>query len=88
MLFPAFPFNLSPYDAQRYISPFASVVRHENMLASLGARMFPSLGFQPLEPARLMPVYFPGWILDVEVKGEVTIKGDDVCVEHYALNTL
>ncbi|KAF9450360.1 hypothetical protein P691DRAFT_701491 [Macrolepiota fuliginosa MF-IS2] len=73
----AFPFNLSPYDAQRYISPFASVIRHEGMLASIGARIFPALGFEPLKPARFTPVYFPGWFLDAEVKGEVSIKGDD-----------
>jgi hypothetical protein len=26
----------------------------------------------------LQPVYFPGWILDVELQGQVTIKGHDV----------
>jgi hypothetical protein len=50
------------------------------MLESLAAFMLPSLGFEPIKPFRLTPVYFPGWIIDAEVKGEVNYKGDEVCL--------
>lgn len=39
---------------------------------------FPNFGFTPLKPVRLQPVYFPAWILDVELQGQVSIKGIDV----------
>ncbi|KXN89111.1 hypothetical protein AN958_06312 [Leucoagaricus sp. SymC.cos] len=73
----AFPFTQSPNEAERILSPLASVVRSEKYIESFASRIFPGMGFQSIKPFRLTPVYFPGWILDVEVKGEVTIKGDD-----------
>lgn len=74
----AFPFKLSPDQAQRQLSPFASLIRHENMFSSVLSWILPALGFQPLKPAQFAAVYFPGWILDLELKGEVVFEGDDV----------
>jgi len=36
------------------------------------------LGFEPLKPHRLTPVWFPGWVIDAEVQGVVT-KDGEVC---------
>ncbi len=74
----ALPFKLSPEDAQRNLSPIAAMIRHENMLSALFGWAFPILGFEPLKPVQFVPVYFPGWIVDIELKGDVIIKGDRV----------
>ncbi|KAL9714117.1 hypothetical protein Ac2012v2_002425 [Leucoagaricus gongylophorus] len=33
------------------------------------------LGFEPIKPVRLTPVWFPGWVIDAEVQGDVNIQG-------------
>lgn len=74
----AYPFNVSPEAAQNLLSPFASTLLRKKLFQSILCWFFPDAGFEPIRPVRLQPVYFPGWILDVELQGQVTIKGHDV----------
>ena len=38
------------------------------------------LGFEPIKPVRLTPVWFPGWVIDAEVQVDVNIQGAEVCL--------
>lgn len=77
--FPAFPFERSPLEAQRLVGALASVLCGEKGLQSFAAALLPMLGFEPIKPVRLTPVWFPGWVIDAEVQGDVNIQGAEVC---------
>ena len=67
----AFPFKFSPADAIAHLAPHASALfMFKGFFRSLAARFLPGLGYQPLQPTRIIPVYFPAWIIDAELEVE------------------
>ncbi|EKM78747.1 hypothetical protein AGABI1DRAFT_114349 [Agaricus bisporus var. burnettii JB137-S8] len=73
----AYPFEIPPGYAQHMLAPFAAFLMRKKFIESILCWAFPNFGFTPLKPVRLQPVYFPAWILDVELQGQVSIKGID-----------
>lgn len=72
----AYPFCISPEDAIVQLAPYASFIcLFEQFFGSLGARFLPGVGFKPLLPVQITPVYFPGWLIDAEVSADFTVKG-------------
>lgn len=78
--FKAFPFNLSPFEAQRFLAPLASVTcsNFRKVWPSIGAFTLPFVNFDFLRPARFSAVYFPAWIVTGEVEASVIYKGVQV----------
>ncbi|KAG1717634.1 uncharacterized protein EDB91DRAFT_1259462 [Suillus paluster] len=65
---PAIPFAFSKEAAIRHVGLAASVgCLFRNFLGSLGAKYIGG-NFQPIQPIRIQPVYFPAWFLDSEVE--------------------
>ncbi|TFK40334.1 hypothetical protein BDQ12DRAFT_680763 [Crucibulum laeve] len=73
----AFPFNVTPDEAITLIAPYAAILARKSILSSIAARVLPGFGFQPIQPSRLSPVYFPAWVIDAEVKADVTVKDSE-----------
>lgn len=44
---------------------------------SFAARFFPNLGFQPVLPTQIVPVYFPAWIIDAEIEVQFSYRNHD-----------
>ncbi|KAF8638265.1 hypothetical protein AX17_002287 [Amanita inopinata Kibby_2008] len=75
----AFPFGLSPADAVVQMAPYASLLLvGKQLIGSLAARFLPGLGFEPLKPTRIAPVYFPAWIVDAELQASVSYGNEQV----------
>lgn len=65
----AYPFALSPEEAIIQMSLSMSmycVGLGRGFWSSLGARIFPGLGFQPVLPVRIKALYIPAWFVDAE----------------------
>jgi hypothetical protein len=63
------------------MGPHASALfMFKGIFRSLAARFLPGFGFQPLEPTRIVPVYFPAWIIDAEVEVEFSYGNHDTQV--------
>ncbi|KAG8213022.1 hypothetical protein J3R82DRAFT_11414 [Butyriboletus roseoflavus] len=80
VVFAAIPFAFSPEDAISHIGVAASVagyvgrsrkgqpnVPFTTLIASILAKYFPMNGFQPLQPTRIQPLYFPTWFVRAEL---------------------
>ncbi|EPQ54081.1 hypothetical protein GLOTRDRAFT_139481 [Gloeophyllum trabeum ATCC 11539] len=73
-----YPFRVSPDDAVRDMSIAAALPVIGHYFSSLVARWFPALGFEPIKPALLQPLYVPGWMIDAEVTGNAWVTyGED-----------
>ena len=65
---PAIPFAFSKEAAIRHVGVAASAgCLFRDFLGSLGAKYIGG-NFQPIQPIRIQPVYFPAWFLDAEVE--------------------
>jgi len=74
----AFPFKFSPADAIVHMAPHASALfMFKGFFRSLAARFLPRLGYQPLQPTRIIPVYFPVWIIDAEIEVDFSYGNHD-----------
>ncbi|KIK10277.1 hypothetical protein K443DRAFT_670904 [Laccaria amethystina LaAM-08-1] len=73
----AFPFGFSSNDAIRYLAPYAAVLCKSEFISSVIARFLPLLGFEPILPKRITPVYFPAWIVDAELKATVNHQSNE-----------
>lgn len=73
----AFPFAYDSDDAIRYLAPYAAVLCKSKFFNSAIARFLPSLGFEPILPKRITPVYFPAWIVDAELKATVNHQSNE-----------
>jgi hypothetical protein len=72
----AWPFCLSAQDAVVKMGPYASVLcLFRNIVGSLGARILPNL-FTPIQPAQIVPIYFPAWFIDTELGADITMGED------------
>jgi hypothetical protein len=61
------------------MGPHASLLTvFKGIFGSLGARFLPGFGFQPLQPTRIQPVYFPAWIIDAELEVEISYGSTQV----------
>ncbi|KAJ7284956.1 hypothetical protein C8J57DRAFT_1289983 [Mycena rebaudengoi] len=85
----AYPFKISTAEAILQLGPYASIFHGGAGLAisAAAARFLPFLGFRPPQPLKIVPVYFPAWIIDAEVAASVSastdrgkVKGDVSCV--------
>ena len=77
----AFPFKFSPADAIVHMAPHASALfMFKGFFRSLAARFLPALGYHPLQPTRIIPVYFPAWIIDAEMEVEFSYGNHDTQV--------
>ncbi|KAJ6619715.1 hypothetical protein B0H10DRAFT_2024587 [Mycena sp. CBHHK59/15] len=75
----AYPFKLSTSEAIVQLAPYGSLFSPDSPgahLSSLGARFLPFLGFQPQQPIKIVPVYFPAWLIDAEVEAKVSLSTD------------
>ncbi|KAF8149983.1 hypothetical protein B0H34DRAFT_731983 [Crassisporium funariophilum] len=73
----AFPFRLSPEEAQAQLAPWASITcdyRPSVVFSSCVNRILPALGLNILRPIKFAPVYFPAWIINAEVEASATYK--------------
>lgn len=63
------------------MGPYASACFFfRGIFGSLAARFLPGFGFQPLQPMRIIPVYFPAWIIDAEIEVEFSYGDHDMKV--------
>ena len=77
--FEAYPFQVSPEDAQKYLSIFGSTTCNiQKLLPSFGAHYLPFLNFDFVRPVRFSAVYFPAWFVNGEVEANITYKGAQV----------
>ncbi|TFK28104.1 hypothetical protein FA15DRAFT_634302 [Coprinopsis marcescibilis] len=73
----AYPFAFDENDAKRLLAPAAAALCKENIISSTLHRLLPWLEFKYLEPKRIVPVYFPAWIVDAEVESKVKYNGSE-----------
>ncbi|KAG1750771.1 hypothetical protein EDB19DRAFT_1676880 [Suillus lakei] len=66
----AIPFAFSKEAAIRHVAYF------RDFIGSLGAKYIGG-NFQPIQPIRIQPVYFPAWFLDAEVESYLNDEDDD-----------
>ncbi|KAK2463403.1 hypothetical protein APHAL10511_004489 [Amanita phalloides] len=84
----AFPFRLSPEDAVVQMAPYASILLvFKQVIGSFGARLLPGFGFEPIRPTRIVPVYFPAWVIDGELQASVTYNNTQRTILSQFLNT-
>ncbi|KAJ7158791.1 hypothetical protein C8R46DRAFT_400900 [Mycena filopes] len=69
----AFPFKVSPEEANTELSKHA-----------LLPRTFFAIFSPPLKPTKLVPVYFPAWLVDAEIEAKVTLSNASESLEGYA----
>lgn len=50
----------------------------KQLIGSLAARYLPGLGFEPIRPTRIVPVYFPAWVVDGELQTSITYNDTQV----------
>ncbi|KAF9557411.1 hypothetical protein CPC08DRAFT_49520 [Agrocybe pediades] len=66
----AFPFRMSPEQAQREMAKWGSIINDgEKFIGSLLAPFVPFVDYQ--RPLRITPVYFPAWLVNAFIKAEV-----------------
>lgn len=62
------------------MAPFASfLLLFRQLLGSVGARLLPGFGFEPVRPKWIAPVYFPAWVIDAELETSITHIDVQVC---------
>ncbi|KIL67566.1 hypothetical protein M378DRAFT_9342 [Amanita muscaria Koide BX008] len=54
------------------MAPWVSALLMKQFIGSMGARFLPGLGFEPLQPTRILPVYFPAWVIDGELQASIS----------------
>ncbi|KAG2110867.1 uncharacterized protein F5147DRAFT_687596 [Suillus discolor] len=73
----AIPFAFSKEAAIRHVGVAASAgCFFRDFVGSLGAKYIGG-NFQPIQPIRIQPVYFPAWFLDAEVESYLTDEDDE-----------
>ncbi|KAG0706822.1 hypothetical protein DFH29DRAFT_900197 [Suillus ampliporus] len=73
----AIPFAFSKETAIRHVGLAASVgCLFRDFLGSLGAKYLGG-NFQPIQPIRIQPVYFPAWFVDAEVESHMNARDDE-----------
>jgi hypothetical protein len=69
----AFPFRMTPEEAQRTMGKGAVHICHNlGLLASAMAIFFPSSNV--LRPVRFSAAYFPAWIVNAEIEADITYR--------------
>ncbi|KAH6913073.1 hypothetical protein BKA70DRAFT_1421336 [Coprinopsis sp. MPI-PUGE-AT-0042] len=71
----AYPFAFDENNAKRLLAPIGAGLCRGPILSSVLHRFLPSLQLEHLEPQRILPVYFPAWIVDAEVEAKVNYQG-------------
>ncbi|KAF8704424.1 hypothetical protein AX14_014020 [Amanita brunnescens Koide BX004] len=67
---------MSTQEAIVQMAPFASLLLvFKQLFGSVGARLLPGFGFEPVLPKWIAPVYFPAWVIDAELEASIT-QGD------------
>ncbi|KAG2128135.1 hypothetical protein BD769DRAFT_1667689 [Suillus cothurnatus] len=73
----AIPFAFSKEAAIRHVGVVASAgCLFRDFIGSFGAKYIGG-NFQPIQPIRIQPVYFPAWFLDAEVESYLTDEDDE-----------
>lgn len=76
----AFRFAISQQEAIVQMAPFASLLLvFKQLFGSVGARLLPGFGFEPVLPKWIAPVYFPAWVIDAELEASITQGDTQVC---------
>ncbi|KAF8632194.1 hypothetical protein AX15_001960 [Amanita polypyramis BW_CC] len=84
----AFPFRVSPEQAITHMAPYASILSmFKHFIGSLGARFLPGFGFEPIRPTRIVPIYFPAWVIDGELQASITYNDAQRTVLTQFINT-
>ncbi|KAF6754487.1 hypothetical protein DFP72DRAFT_1068516 [Ephemerocybe angulata] len=79
----AFPFAFGESTAKAYMGLYASAICDKDLLGSAVARFLgPFLGENwGIQPTRIVPLYFPAWIADAELKADVSYKDSPKTVD-------
>ncbi|PPR00904.1 hypothetical protein CVT24_000389 [Panaeolus cyanescens] len=70
----AFPFQLTPTQAEKRLARWASLICDDKVSTSAFPDISELLGFEYKRPDRMVPVYFPVWVFNAELEVKATQK--------------
>jgi len=73
----AYPFALDEAQAKSCFGMYAAGLVKTKLFPSVVGRFFPEI-MEPLQPKRIVPVYFPAWVVDAEVEVKASAGTIDV----------
>ncbi|EAU85314.1 hypothetical protein CC1G_07584 [Coprinopsis cinerea okayama7 len=73
----AYPFAFNDYEAERLMAPAAAALCGKALGTSVLHRFLPWMELEYIKPKRILPIYFPAWIIDAEVQATVRYQGSE-----------
>ncbi|KAF9048656.1 hypothetical protein BJ165DRAFT_1609689 [Panaeolus papilionaceus] len=70
----AFPFQVTPTQAEKRLSRWASLICDDKVATSAFPDVSEFFGLEYKRPDRMVPVYFPAWVFNTELEGKAAQK--------------